>query len=425
MLTINEIIKITKAKTISGVISTQETGKICIDSRIIEKNDIFVTIKGNNTDSIKYVKNIINKASMIITDKTITSPSETPIIKVKNTIKAIIQIGMYNRKKYIKKQLIAITGSVGKTTTKDLLYDILKTQYNIVKTDKNQNNQLGVALTLSKINNKTDIIIIEMGMNHKNEIKKLSYLARPNIAIITNIGSSHIGNLKTKQNIFKAKMEITKGMKKGTLIINQNDEYLKKAKYHNIIRCTKNDTKNITTTDKLSFTYKNLDITFPIPNQNFINNITLDIEVAKIFNIKNYNLIKAINEYKTSENRMEIIKLKNNITIISDCYNASYESLISSLSMLKKTDLLILGDILELGKYTKSIHDKIKKEIEKKEIETISVGTYTKEIKTHFNTNEEIIQELKKRKLSNRTILIKASRKMHLEEIKEYLVKHN
>ena len=143
-MTLKEILKITHGKIISGENINKETGKICIDSRIIEKNDIFITLKGNKTDGFKYIDEVIDKASLIITDKRIKRKNKTPIIRVKNPLKALKQIGIYNRKKYIDKPLIAITGSVGKTTTKELISHIFKTKYNILKTYENYNNQIGV-----------------------------------------------------------------------------------------------------------------------------------------------------------------------------------------------------------------------------------------------------------------------------------------
>ena len=197
-MTLKEILKITKGKIISGKKENIEVGKICIDSRVIEKNDIFITLQGKNTNGYKYIEEVIDKASLIITNKKIKLKNKTPIIRVRNTKKALIKIGKYNRKKYIDKPLIGVTGSVGKTTTKELIGNIFKTKYNILKTRKNYNNEIGVSLMLSEIKDKHDIIILELGMNHLGEIKKLSKLCKPTTGVITNIGTSHIGNLKTQ-----------------------------------------------------------------------------------------------------------------------------------------------------------------------------------------------------------------------------------
>ena len=433
-MTLKEILKITKGKIISGKKENIEVGKISIDSRTIEKNDIFITLQGRKTNGIKYIKDVLGKASIIITNKRIKSNAETPIIRVRNTKKALRQIGKYNRKKYIDKPLIAITGSVGKTTTKELIGNIFKTKYNILKTYKNYNNDIGVSLMLSQIKETHDIIILELGMNHLNEIKKLSKICKPQTAIITNIGTAHIGNLKTQENILKAKLEITKGIKKGDLIINGSDFYLNKIKKKrniSIIKTQEHNIENITLNEKLNFEIKKKNekyqINFIIPNKYLIENILLAIKTAEIYKIPYKNIIKAINTFKMPNNRSNIINLKNNITLIDDTYNASLESIKGSLAVLenlKKEKLAIIGDVLELDNKSEKIHKEIEKELLKIEnINIITVGTETKIINKgiHFNNNQELIEYLKQKELKDTSILVKGSRKMHLEEIVKYI----
>jgi len=432
-MTLKEILKITKGKIISGNKKNKETGKICIDSRTIEKNDIFITLKGNKTNGYNYIKDVTEIASVIITNKKIKTKSKTPIIKVKNTKKALQKIGIYNRKKYIDKPVIAITGSVGKTTTKELISEIFKTKYNVLKTKGNYNNDIGVPIMLSQINEKHDIIILELGMNHLKEIEKLSKMCKPQTAIITNIGTSHIGNLKTQENIFKAKMEITKYLNYGNLIVNGKDFYLNKVKEnkkYSIIKTDEDCINNIIKSEKLYFDliYKNktYKIEFSIPNKYLIENILLALNTALLYNIPINNIISSINNFKSPNKRANIIKLKNNITLIDDCYNASFESIKSSLSMLdqKKNNLAIIGDVLELGNHAEKIHKKIEQELLKiKNLNIITVGEYTKIIKSqhHFENNSKLIDYLKEIELKDITILLKASREMHLEKIKEYI----
>lgn len=434
-MTLKEILKITHGKIISGESVDKETGKICIDSRLIEKNDIFIALKGNRTDGNKYIDDVIDKASIIITNKNEKRNHKTPIIKVKNPLKSLKQIGIYNRKKYIDKPLIAITGSVGKTTTKELISHIFKTKYNILKTYENYNNQIGVPLMLSRINEKNDIIILELGMNHLKEIEKLSKMCKPQTSIITNIGTSHIGFLKTQENIFKAKMEIVKGMKKGNLIVNGNDFYLskiKKNKKYSIIKTNENCINNIIINNKLYFdvNIKNeiYNIEFNIPNKYLIENILLAIKTALLYQIPVNNIVNAINTFKSPNKRSNIINLNNNIELIDDTYNASLESIKSSLSMLEtnnKTKLAIIGDVLELGSHAEIIHKKIEEELKNiKNLNVITIGEITKKINIgkHFNTNEEAIDYLKSKRIDNTIILIKGSNAMHLEEIKEYII---
>lgn len=429
-----ELLKITKGKVISGEKQNRQIGKICIDSRIIEKNDIFIAIIGKNTDGNNYIKDVINTASAIITTKKIKLKHKTPIIKVKDIKKTITKIGKYNRKKHINKPLIAITGSVGKTTTKELISEIFKTKYNILKTKGNYNNDIGVPIMLSQINDKHEIIILELGMNHLKEIKKLSKICKPTTSIITNIGTSHIGNLKTQKNILKAKLEIIIGMKKGTLIVNGSDKYLsklKKNKKYNLLKTNKKDVNNIIINDKLYFNLnlnnKTEKIHFNIPNKYLIENILLATLVSQLYQIPVNNIIEQISKFKSINKRTNIINLKNNITLIDDCYNASLESIKSSLSLLEninKDKIAIIGDVLELGTHSKKIHEQIEQELLKiKNLNIITVGKNIKVIKSgiNFNTNNEVINYLEDRILSNNAILIKGSRGMHLEEIKDYL----
>ena len=435
-MTLKEILKVTRGRMVSGERKNNEVGKICIDSRNLEKNDIFVAIRGNKTDGNKYINDVIDKASVIITDRSMKTNLKTPIIKVLNAKQAIINIGKYNRKKFIDKPLIAITGSVGKTTTKDLISDIFKARYNILSTKGNRNNELGVAITLSEISEKHDVIILELGMNHRKEIEKLSKLCRPTTAIITNIGTSHIGNLGTQENIFKAKMEVTKYLKKGDLILNGSDFYLNKVKKnrrYSVIKTTQDCINNMRLFDKLFLDIEidnnDYNIEFNIPNKYLIDNILLAIEVSRIYQIPVNTIIRAINNFKGSEKRLEIIKLNNNITLINDCYNASVESIKSSLSVLsnaKNKKLAIIGDVLELGCYSEKIHKQIEQELKSIDnLDVITVGINTKiiELGKHFNNNEEIKEYLNEIDLDDTTILIKGSNAMHMDEIKIFFVK--
>ena len=431
---LREILKATHGIILSGERKNKETGKICVDSRKMEKGDIFVAIRGEKTNGNKYIKDIIDKASVVITDKFVTSKSETPIIKVFNVKRAITAIGKANRKKYIDKPLIAITGSVGKTTTKELIAHIFETKYNIVKTEGNLNNDLGVPLTLSKINDKHDIIVLELGMNHLKEIEKLSRLCKPSTAIITNIGTSHIGILKTQENILKAKMEITKYLKKGDLVISGNDPFLntvKENKNYGIIRTDDTIIENLRIEDKMYFDIKLNDklynVEFNIPNKYLLTNILLAVKVAEIYQIQPSTIVKALNAFVGAKGRLETIELSNNISLISDCYNASPESIRSSLSVLdttQKNKMAIIGDVLELGEHSQELHKRIEKYLKEiEDLRVITVGDATKiiDIGKHFNNNEELKEYLNRAKLDDTTILIKGSHGMHLDEIEQYL----
>ena len=324
--------------------------------------------------------------------------------------------------------LIAITGSVGKTMTKELINNILETKYKVIKSKGNENNHIGLPMTLLKITDKTDIIVTEMGMNHLGEISFLSKLAKPDTSVITNIGTSHIGYLKSKKNIFKAKMEIIDGMNGGNLILNGEDKYLKKVKLkntkvyfsnenlsiHNII-----EEENKTIFDIL---YQDIYYKFILNAPSYlISNVLLAIQTCLLYDIKISDMIKVVADYKQLHNRMNIRKYKNN-TILDDCYNASYESMIKALEQLnkyKQKKIIIIGEILELGSYTKKIHKKINKIIKKidnKEVYLIGEGTkYIKGM--HFSNIDEMVTFFNSKNIDDSVILIKGSRKNKLEKI--------
>ena len=397
------------------------------DSRKIKKGDIYIALKGKKYNGNKFAIDAINNGALIsIVDDDIENDR---CLKVDNTYDVLTKIGNYIRKKY-NKPLIAITGSNGKTTTKELISYILKDKYNVLYNKENRNNIVGVSEILFKINKKIDIIITELGSNHIGEIKELSTMCEPNFCIITNIGSSHLQYFKTKKNIFKEKLSIKDGMKNGKMFVNGDDEYLKKIDCYKCGTHSNNDLiayNIVNNKDSLTFNIK-LDkeykIIFHNPATHFVTDILLAIATCLEFmDIK--DIIKRISKFKLIEKRMTILSRNNNL-IINDCYNSSYESFEAGLNYLKKLSgkkIIIFGDILELGKYSKSIHKKINKIIPN-DIDVLKIGKYSKYIKgTHFNSIDEIKKYLKENKITNSNIYIKGSRRMGLDEVVDFLSK--
>lgn len=425
------ILKITNGKIINNVDAKEKIRKIQIDSRKVKKNDLFIAIVGKNKDGHDYINDAIKAgANAIICEKNINIETNIPIIKVTSTINALGSLALANRIKNKNIPLIAITGSCGKTTTKELISLILSKKYNVLKNEGSLNNHLGLPMTLLDLNDKYDVAVLEMGMNHENEISYLSNIALPNYGIITNIGSSHIGNLGSKKNILKAKMEITDGISNGILIVNGEDKYLKKVKYKNIIK-VKNDAYDLSyefsqTTFKLNIDNKEYSIKFNVPGKHLIMDVLLAIKVGLLFNVEVEDIISSIDEYRAVNGRLNII-LKDELTIIDDAYNSSFESLMGSLSLLnKKThNIVILGDILELGDKSYKIHKKINKKIKKIPIEhLLLIGEYTKVINgIHFDDLDSLLNYLYKILRPDSFILIKGSAKMNLKYIVDDLKK--
>lgn len=429
------ICNIVKGKFITKLVNDNFEGKFVVDSRLVNDKDCFIAINSG----YKYVSDAIeNGAKLIITEKQIEKDNVN-IIKVDNIIDAIGLLGLEIRKRNIDKSVVAITGSVGKTTTKELVGKILENKYRILKTEGNMNNEIGVPITLFNLDDNYEICVLELGMNHLKEISYLSKIIKPNDAVITNVGSSHIGYLKSKKNILKAKSEILDGMDKGTLFINGDDKYLRKIRYKEkyCVGINENNdliaTDIITTKNKLYFNIRYdrriYNVTFNIPCKDLVSNVLLAIAVGLKYDVDINEIIKSISDYKPVKHRNNILKLSNNIILIDDCYNCSYESFKSGIEQLKHYDcqkLIIFGDILELGKYSKRIHKKIGTILKKNKYESLLVGKesfYCKnKYSISFKNNSEVINYLEEVKLNNVVIYIKGSRKMKLDEIRNYII---
>lgn len=425
------------------------------DTREIKENDIYIGIKGENFDGNLFYDDAFNKgASICILEKNSVKNinfdknkyKNKTIIIVNNSIDTIQKLAAYKRSLY-NIPVVAVTGSVGKTSTKEIISSVLNTKYNVLKTEGNYNNHIGLPLTILKLKNH-DAMVLEMGMNHLNEINLLSKIACPTIGVITNIGTAHIGNLGSRENILKAKLEIIDGLKKnGTLIINNDNDML-----HNNLNNININIKTIGINNKSDYQAKNIiddifsskfeinNINFEVnaPGEAFIYNSLIAYAVGKELNISDENIKKGIETFKLPSNRLEKIINKRGSTIINDTYNCSYDSLINSIDMISKSNykrkILMIGDILELGEYSKDIHKKIGTYILNKDIDSvILIGDEVKYIKEELNNNnfnkdiylfnkEEDSHDFLKNYLEKEDIiLLKGSNGMKLFNTAEYL----
>lgn len=434
---VEEILKIVGGNLYTKKSKTLQ--KIKIDSRKVEKGDIFIALKGKKFDGHDYIKAAASKkAGLIICEE--KRDVNIPTIVVKDTYQALFDLASYYREKY-HPLFVAITGSYGKTTTKEILYHILKSHYTVLKSPKNYNNHIGIPLTLFSLNEKHEIAILEMGMNHKGEIKNLSNLVKPDLAILTGIGTSHIGFLKGKKNIWKAKMEVTSGIEDGIVLVNGDDTYLKKVKSnscYDVIKCGNHSTYGLIPYDikasfnhlsfKLYYQEKEYLIHTKVTGAHFITNILLAIETSLLLNIKMEDIVSSLATYHMENQRMEVIKMPNFI-VVNDSYNASFESMKALISFIEKQNVdpyFILGDMLELGSYSTRYHKKVAnmlKKMKKKKVLLVGKETLVMKGKNfyHFSSNEEIISYLQKENLIGKTIVVKGSRGMHLEQIVNYL----
>ena len=371
------------------------------------------------------------------------------ILIVENSIKALQEIATFKRAMY-DIPVVGITGSVGKTSTKDLIASVMAEKYETLKTIGNYNNHIGVPLTILELNNH-QAAVVEMGMNHLGEIDKITKIAKPTMGVITNIGTAHIGILGSRKNILRAKLEILEGMdEKAPLIINNDNDmlhdwYLKnKTKREIITYGIENESdimaKNIIATEsgskfevKVGDRVYNADIN--VAGNHFVLNALCAICVGIQNDIYIDSILNGIKKFKLTANRMEITDTKQGVKLINDSYNASYDSMKAALESLKSMSrnrkIAVLGDILELGDFAKSIHEKVGEEVYKNKIDIlITVGDNARFIADKavslgmdkdnvfsFETNNKAIGKLKEIMEVGDCVLVKASNSMNFKEI--------
>ena len=436
---IEEILNVTNGKLICGD-KNIEVNKFEIDTRNVNEGDIFVAIKGENTDGNLYYKDAVKKGAICLLDK---MPDEKVgnIILVEDTIKALQNLAEYKRKQY-DIPVVAITGSVGKTSTKDLVASVMAEKFNVLKTQGNYNNGIGLPLTILRLKNE-DAMVVEMGMNHFGEISLLSKIAKPTLAIITNVGTAHIGNLGSRENILKAKLEILEGLQGNTVIINNDNDLLSKwaekdDKYNVITYGITNNqsnfvAKNIKSYENQSvFEVEDESITVPVGGEHFVLNSLCAIAVGKYFEIPMEKIKQGIAKFELTKKRMEINDTKLGAIIINDSYNANYDSMKAAIQYLEsiknRRKIAVLGDMKELGEYSEELHKEVGELIENIDI-LITVGDLAKLIsknakiskKFECDSNEEAIDRIKHIIEKDDAILLKASNSMNFSEIADSL----
>jgi UDP-N-acetylmuramoyl-tripeptide--D-alanyl-D-alanine ligase len=412
---------------------------VSIDTRSIKPNDIFFAIKGPNFDGNNFALQAIKTgASYVISDNPAISKKSHKIIYVEDSIKALQKLANYHRRK-LNTKIIAITGSNGKTTSKELILNVLKTKYKTTATKGNLNNHLGVPLSLLKINENTEFGIIEMGANHLNEIAQLCKIAEPSFGYITNFGNAHLEGFGSIEGVIKGKSELYNFLKNNKNLIFHNSENIMQTSLINNYKktytfginsksnCIINKSESENT---LNVLYQNKIIKSTIYGDYNFENICIAIAIGEYFEVDFKNIKKGVEGYIPKNNRSQI-SLKNNNTIILDAYNANPTSMSLALESFKKTNyknkMIILGDMFELGKDSNYYHQEITNSLEKINDSTIYiVGEYfcntnhSDRIRS-FSSTKELINNLSKTNVSNYSILIKGSRGMQLEKIIEII----
>jgi UDP-N-acetylmuramoyl-tripeptide--D-alanyl-D-alanine ligase len=440
----------------------QTLRSVIIDSRKVEKNSLFIALKGENNDGHDYLLQAFKNGSClaIIDSETVfkNQQNNLNLILVKNTFKALHKLASYSQKR-TKAKIIAITGSVGKTSVKEMLKLVFSSQGKTFASYGNLNNHIGLPLSLANMPGDCDYGIFEMGMNHLNEISILSKLAKPDIAIITNIAAAHIGNFKNEQEIALAKSEIFLGLKKnGLAIINRDNKYcnflIKKAsqlkiKSANIVtfgsspkanyRLIKTTITNSTKASLIVATKNNGQVSYDINNINksVANNSLIAIAALDLVGKNILTAIKTLKNFQIPNSRGSIIEIKQgrkNFTIIDDSYNANIASVAAGVEYLadlknalkKKRSVAILGDMLELGKDAAKIHIEIAKYLKQFKIDySLLVGDLMKNLAKKLNykncelyaSSDQLALRIKDLLKDGDIVLIKGSRGTKMENI--------
>ena len=450
---VEDIIKVTGGELVIG-----EKDIECInfskDTRTIKNGDIYIGIKGEKFDGNMFWKEALDKGALgaIIQNIEITPKEKEKyydkvIIVVKDSMKALQEIAKFKRSLY-NIPVIAVTGSVGKTSTKDIIASVVSNKYKTLKTEGNNNNNIGVPLTILKLRDH-EAAVIEMGMNHLREIAVLTEIAKPTLSVITNIGTSHIGYLGSRENILKAKLEILEGMEKPEIVVNNDNDLLhkwyeenkSKIKIHTYgiknqsdINASEIEMNEENSKFCITLNSEKVNIEVPVGGEHFIYNALCAAEVGKTLGLSKEQITKGIKEFALTKKRMDIKTLENGVVLINDSYNASYESMSASIKYLAdhkgKRKIAVLGDMFELGKYSEELHEKVGELVAQYNIEIlICEGEESKniingatknghKIETHiFKNNDEVLEKLKNILKEGDVVLVKASNGMKFYEI--------
>lgn len=458
---IKEILQATKGKLIQGN-EEEEINEFCRDTRIIKEGDAYIGIKGENFDGNTLWKNAFeNGASTVIlqgidfSKENLEKYKNENIIVVEDTIEALADIATYRRMLFGKDfPVIGVTGSVGKTSTKDIIANVVSQKYKTLKTQGNNNNNIGLPFTIFNLKDQ-EAAVIEMGMNHFGEISKLTKIAKPTISVITNIGTSHIGNLGSRENILKAKLEILEGMDKKVLVINNDNDLLHKFYLENkdveihtygIENESEVTAENIVLNENESEFVCNIkgekfNVKVPVGGIHFVYNALCAATVGTLLGLSKEQIENGIKTFELTKKRMDITELKNGVTIINDSYNASFESMQASLKYLSglnaKRKIAVLGDMFELGEYSKELHEKVGKEVVKNKIDIlVCCGDSAKYIVNmakkegmpkekvfYFDNKDQIEKFIRENAQNGDSVLFKASNGMKFFNIVENLIK--
>ncbi len=422
---------------------TGEITKISTDSRDIDENTLFVALIGERFDAHDFVEDVLKKGAKAVVCSKPMGDDER-IIYVENTGKALLDIA-HGYRKMFSIPFIGLTGSVGKTTSKGMIYSVVKQKFNTLRTAGNLNNEIGVPKTLFGLEEYHEAAVIEMGMNHFEEISRLSKTVEPTIAVITNVGTAHIENLGSREGILKAKLEILDGMAKGsTLIINGDNDMLATVETddYEVIRFgiegenlqmkavgIKSDESG--STFKALYGDEETEVFVPAVGLHNVYNALCAMCVGKKLGYTLQEAASGIADFESEGMRQKITRINNNV-FIEDCYNANPDSMMASLEALKtiknKRSFAVLGDMLELGEFSEKAHRQVGEKAAQTGCEWVLTYGELSEFITDeaqkngckaksFDYKEALADFLFENLCDGDAVLFKGSRGMKMEEI--------
>lgn len=429
------------------------TSGICTDTRNIQKDSFFLCLKGSNFNGNQFAAEALNQGAKYVVVDEAEFQTDQNIFLVENVLQFLQDLANFHRKKF-SIPVIGITGSNGKTSTKELMKTVLEKKYSVLATEGNLNNHIGVPLTLLKLTQNHEIAIIEMGANKFKDIEELCAIAEPNYGIITNIGKAHLEGFLNFEGVLATKTELYHSIKKnqGQIIVNGDDDVLlnslpegvktikygqKQSEGENERECEGERENQITgklvnLSPFVEMEWSNLDYKSPIIHTKMVGkynfyNFLSAITVGVLFNVEPNQINNAIEEYSPTNNRSQVKKTERN-TLILDCYNANPTSMTSALESFGMIEhpkkFFIIGDMLELGLETQKEHEAILQLTKKLNLKGFTIGnifsTFTDQQKT-FQTTQEAIEYIKMNEINDSLILLKGSRGIGLEKIETVL----
>ena len=425
---LKDIIKVTDA-IVSGDYEENLEVRISTDTRTIQKGDLYLPLKGESFDGENFIEQAFEKGAIgaFCTQK---HKIEGLLLQVPDTLIAYLKLANYKRNQ-LNLKVVAITGSSGKTTTKEIVASTLESKYKVFKTPLNHNNEIGLCQTIFSTPADTEVLVLEMGMRGLGEIELLSKYSEPDITIVSNVGTAHIGRLGSRENIAKAKCEIVK-YQRGDLFIARYDELIKKTVEFDgeKIFYSINDVKILEKRINYSkFEYKNNIYELNVSGDYNIENALSAINTGLKLGLNIEEIQRGLKNYKPIEKRWEGV-ISGGYEIINDSYNANPESMkafIDTVSELYNNYLLVLGDMGELGENEILYHKNLGKYIRQKGIfNVITIGRLSENISKecdgkHFYNKEDAVKYIKENISKDTKIFLKASRSMRFEEVIEKL----